>query len=267
MTTPSINLPSAHAAVDRGHLLGKDLSLFLDYDGTLVPLVDDPSTARLDSQARSVVESLSRKYPVVIVSGRSAADVRALAGIDTLTYAGSHGHEIEYPDGTRYEHPGSVELAPTLKEAAGRLKKALTSSTGVFVEEKPFAIAVHTRLVPDELTRRHAYETVRQVQADLKGLIVTSGKDIRELRPDIEWNKGLAIAHLIDTLYPSTTALFIGDDLTDEDGFSVVGRRGGMSVIVGRDPDRATNAQYQLADPAGVLEFLNRLGTSRTTVS
>lgn len=254
------SLPSAFGAIASLGPERRDLALFLDYDGTLTPLIDDPSRAHLDPESRSVLGQVTELHPVTIVSGRDTSVVRSLTGVEGVTYAGSHGHEIQYEDGTIYRHPDSVDALGVLTAAGTRLEDELAATPDVTVERKEFAIAVHTRLASEE-ARNRAYGVVERLADTTDGLVMTSGKDVRELRPDNTWNKGTAIAYLVETRYPGRVPIFIGDDRTDEDGFRAVRELGGIAAIVGLTEQKSTAAEFQLRDPSQVIDFLRSLLT------
>ncbi len=255
-----LDLPHALIDADRldQRLGGRSPVVFLDYDGTLTPIVNDPDQALLTAEVRQAVADLAEVVPVAIVSGRDRADVEALVGLHQLVYAGSHGFDISGP-GLAYQHPGGQQARAALAAAADDLDLAVGGIDGVIVERKAFAVAVHFRLVaPDAVAAID-----RAVDAALEahtGLRRTTGKMIFELRPDLEWDKGRALRFLLDHLdldQPNLVAVFVGDDDTDEDALAVVADDG-VGVIVGRD-DRPTWAHLRLTDPSEVAEFLTRL--------
>jgi trehalose-phosphatase len=232
-------------------------AIFLDYDGTLAPIVDDPAKARIPQSTRTAVRALLEKAPVALVSGRSAIDVRDLLGLSGVVYAGSHGQEIAFPDDTYFENPASVEFLGALDKAERLLTEGLVRADGIQVERKPFAIAVHTRRAGSESDRVRAGEIAAEVGASA-GLVVRPGKEVHELRPDVDWHKGRAIEFLMGRL-EGLVPLFIGDDETDEDGFSSVLKRGGVAIIVSDDPDRRTLAEFSLKDTFATTTFLTKL--------
>src|SRR4029450_3453680 len=111
------DLPSAleRANEIRSLLSVRRLAVFLDYDGTLTPIVERPEDALLPAETRAAIERLAALAPVAIVSGRDLADVRRLMGIEGITYAGSHGFDVLLPDGSA--HPPRIEVLPQLEAA------------------------------------------------------------------------------------------------------------------------------------------------------
>lgn len=240
-------------------LRGRGLAVFLDFDGTLAPIVDRPEHAAIDSAMRDAVTRLARLCPLAVISGRDMHDVRQRVGIDGIHYAGSHGFEIRAPNGAHYEHPKGVEALPTLDAAERALRAVLRSVDGALVERKRFSIAAHYRLVraPDVPKVEDAVDGVLRENADLrKG----HGKKVFELRPNVNWDKGAAVNWLLQALNldrPDVLALYVGDDETDEDAFRALADRGlGIAVL---DRPRPTAAHYCLRDPAEVRIFLERL--------
>jgi alpha,alpha-trehalase len=98
---------------------GRRLAVFLDYDGTLTPIVDRPELAVLDPAMQRTLEDVARRWPTFVVSGRALDDIRRLVGIDALWYAGSHGFDIASPRGTLASHQVAAEH-PGLREGHGK---------------------------------------------------------------------------------------------------------------------------------------------------
>jgi trehalose-phosphatase len=254
-------LPDALAQYDAitCRLGGKRLALFLDYDGTLTPIVDRPELAVLSDEMRNITAELSRVIPVVIVSGRDRADVARLVGLEGLVYAGSHGFDITGPEGLAREHPEAGSYLEPLESATAELERGLAGIDGALVERKRFATAIHYRLVaPADIAKVEA--TVDEVLAQHRRLRKTGGKKIFELRPRIEWDKGRAVLWLLEALdldRPDIVPVYIGDDETDEDAFRALAGRG-LGILVADEP-RPTHATFVLRDVAAVEAFLRRL--------
>lgn len=238
---------------------GKRFAVFLDYDGTLTPIVARPELAVLSDATRSTVGDLATRCPVAVISGRDRADVAELVRLGSVYYAGSHGFDISGPDGCRMQHQGGVDAAPALRAAEEQLRSRLAGVEGAAVEGKAFAIAVHYRLVQERQVP-HVAEVVDSVAGEYPGLRVTGGKKIFELRPRIEWDKGRAVLWLLRALdldLGAVCPIYIGDDETDEDAFEALAERG-IGILV-RDGPRETAARYALGDPADVRRFLEGL--------
>ena len=254
----SSRLPSALAAsADLARQLqSKRPVLFLDYDGTLTPIVARPDLAVLSQSVRSTLTALADRWPVAIVSGRDRADVQRLVGIDNLIYAGSHGFDIRGPD-LCSEH-GASFLAD-LDSVEQELRQTLVSINGVLLERKRYSLAVHVRGLPPHkaIAVEGVVDTALSRRARLrKG----TGKMVFELLPRLDWNKGKAVLHILERLHPAGTGvlpIYIGDDRTDEDAFIVLAGRG-VGILVAESP-RETDANYTLRDPEEVNRFLRGL--------
>ncbi len=259
-TTPA-RLPSA---IDRlGEILaqagGRRFAVFLDYDGTLTPIVATPERAILTAETRRIITELAALCPTAIVSGRDLRDIQKIVGIDSLIYAGSHGFEIAGPGGLQVEHEGAGADLPALDAAEAELKDRLGHVRGCLVERKRFSIAVHYRLVA-EAAVAGIERTVSDIRSRYPRLRKSDGKKVFELQPNLEWNKGEAVLFLLRELRCDAKEflpLFIGDDVTDEDAFRVLRGRG-VSIIV-QDEPRPTGARYGLRNPQEVLVFLKRI--------
>jgi len=267
-------LPSALAGWDAiaARLAGRRPALFLDYDGTLSPLVARPELAVLPDAAREVLGRLAARFPVVIVSGRGREDVAARVGLPELVYAGSHGFDIAGPGAG----PGQLrlevgdEVPAAIERAAGRLERELSGMIrrgGVIVEPKRFSLSVHFRLA-DAADVPAIERVVDAALAAEPALRKGHGKKLFELRPDLDWDKGRALLWLLEELgldAPDVLPFYLGDDLTDEDAFRAVRGRG-IGILVGEmeeGPPRETAATYRLRDPAEVVAWLERLLCSR----
>jgi trehalose-phosphatase len=244
-------------------LEGRRPALFLDYDGTLSPIVDRPDLAVLPEGTRELLRRLAAQVPVVIVSGRGREDVAARVALDGLGYVGSHGYDILGPPAGGGAAPLRLEVGEGVPEkierAAERLRRALGGVEGVLVEPKRFAISVHFRLA-DERRLPEIERAVDAAAAAEPGLRKGHGKKLFELRPDLDWDKGKALLWLLDALgldRGDVLPFYIGDDLTDEDAFRAVRGRG-IGVLVAGGP-RETAAEYQVRDPGEVAELLQRL--------
>lgn len=254
-------LPSAiHALPELAEdWFGKKVAIFLDYDGTLTPIVSRPDQAMLSEAMRMALQRLARHSLVAIVSGRDRAAVERMVGLPEIYYAGSHGFDITGPDGLKLEHEGGTAMAGELAQVADALEERLKTVSGAWVERKKFAVAVHDRQVRDAWLEDLA-KTIAEVAAEHPKLRMTGGKRVHELRPDIDWHKGHAVRWLMKTLGqvgPDHVPLFMGDDETDEDAFAEVARDG-VSIRVGHDGAK-TQARYGLRDTDEVRRFLERL--------
>lgn len=239
-------------------LKGSTVALFTDYDGTLTPIVPQPEGATLSGEMRSLLQNLAQYCTVAVISGRDLADVRQMVGLDNLYYAGSHGFDIAGPD-LKMQQEDAVESLPDLNAAENWLREQFSDLPGVRVERKRFAIALHYREAsPDAVQQMES--ALETILSDYPKLRQSSGKQIFELQPDVQWDKGQAILWLLDQLdlnQPDVMPIYLGDDTTDEDGFRAMCDRG-IGIRVGADGD-ATQATYVLPDPDAVQQFCQAL--------
>ena len=229
-------------------------ALFLDFDGTLVELADTPDAVQTAPDLLAMLDRLAHRLEgrLAIVSGRSVRELREKLGIGTFAIAGSHGQEISLAPGETQ----APERDPGIDLAEAELRSFAEGRSGVLVESKPFGVGLHyrqanqdaeaCRAIADRLAKRH-------------GLAIQHGKMVAELRGPIEKDapsdKGGAIrAFMQDASFKGATPVFIGDDVTDEDGFKAVLEMGGHPILVG---DRQPSiARYRLASVAAVHSWL-----------
>lgn len=249
---------------------GKQIVMFLDYDGTLSPIVNDPEQAFMSEAMRTTVRKLARYFPTAIVSGRCRDKVYNFVRLGELYYAGSHGMDIKGPSkGSKHKkgtqavlfQPAS-EFLPMIDEVYQQLLEIIKSTPGAMVENNKFCVSVHFRCVDE----KKWIELAKQVGSVLEGypsLRLTQGRKVLEIRPTIKWDKGKALEFLLESLgYANCSDVFpvyIGDDRTDEDAFKVLRQRGqGFGILVSKAP-KDTNASYSLQEPTEVMAFLRRL--------
>jgi trehalose-phosphatase len=235
------------------------VALFLDYDGTLTPIVLRPEMAVLSGEMRETVRAAAEKFFVAVVSGRDLADVRRLVGIPSLCYAGSHGFDISGPEGKHLEFQKGKDYIPRLQKAKQKIKSRIESIPGAHIEDKKFSFAVHFREVASD-DRPQIEEAVNDAVAEFSGLRKSPGKKVFEIQPDLDWNKGKALLWLLESFHldtPDVLPIYIGDDVTDEDAFRVLTHRG-VGIVVGTNT-RFSVARYRLNDPEDVRQFLQML--------
>ena len=243
---------------------GRRLAVFLDFDGTLAPVAEQPDLAVISRSMRDIVAALAERCPVAIVSGRGRADVRQRVGLDTLFYAGSHGFDIAGPTDRPVRHQVGTEFTAELEAVEGKLRTALDRVNGVLFEPKTASLSVHYRRArpADRATVQGAVKRALDDHPDLRVLL---GKKIFEVQPRLDWNKGSAVLWLLRALGldgPDVVPVYVGDDITDEDAFAAI-KTNGIGVFVDArdetDPGRATAADYLVEGTAEVgllLRFL-----------
>ena len=242
MTGLSPDLDAAVAALaDRRPVL-----VASDYDGVLARLRDDPSAAVPEPGAAEVLARVAATegVTVALVSGRGVADLQRTSGLrGPYRWVGSHGAE--------FDGPLTGELASRRDAIAGRLEPVVAATPGARLEVKPASVAVHVRQVQDRVAAAGLLEQARTL-AD-SSLTLKPGKDVLEFAVT-DADKGSALRRLIDDL-GIRSAVYLGDDLTDEDGFRALGPDD-VTVKIGPGD---TAARFRVDDPAGALALLARL--------
>ena len=256
-------LPAQWSAIRQRVLSAQHVLLCCDFDGTLAPIADHPSRARLPTDTKRLLKQLASLpgLRVALVSSRALADLKRLVGLSRVTYVGNHGLEAKGP-GLSFLHPEARRLRHTLHRLSRKLAQALRKIPGASVEWKGLTASLHWRNVPRPAQRRF-HRLVKELTAPYteRGTIrLTHGKRVVEIRPQVDWDKGRVLEWLLDHLsepYRSSAAVvfYVGDDRTDEDAFNAVNRLGGLSIFVGR-PSTRTAARYWLKDPHEVQRWL-----------
>ena len=259
--TQAEDLPNALSHFDqlKKKIAGRKPLLILDYDGTLSPIVPNPDDAVLPEASKQCLIKLATVTPVAVISGRDRKDVETKVALPQLIYAGSHGLDMAGPEGLDIPQKVDSTILESLKTAAHNLKRQLEDVKGCIVEAKKYAIAVHFRNVADKEVEK-VIEAVSEELAKHPSLKKGTGKKILELKPAIDWHKGRASQWLFEALNlhdDDAIAIFIGDDITDEDAFESL-HQGGIGILVGSHGE-PTAATFSLEDTQAVEKFLERM--------
>ena len=222
----------------------KNPLFFLDYDGTLAPIVDDPMSAFPHTEAPGLLEQLTARYPLWIITGRHLRDLAVLLDMP-LRAIGLHGaqegtiggaHESLIPEGAQTALSARRRTVPDLE--------------GLRVEEKEHTFAVHYRAVKEKAKVR---ARLRAWTDDLpEELDAIWGKDVLELRPR-GLDKGVAVRRIAED-FPNHTPVYLGDDVTDEDAFAALAEDA-VTVKVGEGD---TRARFRLGDVEAVVAYLKQ---------
>ncbi len=230
--------------------------LLLDYDGTLAPLQAERQQAAPYAGVPEVLAAIrdASRTRVVVVSGRSVADLAPLLGLDPLPELwGAHGCERRLPDGAYQRSPLGEQAREGLEAAYAALA---AHGLGHMLEQKPASLALHWRGL-DEAAVVALRETIGHLwtaivlRSRLRVHLFDGGLELRVAGCD----KGAAVRALLDELGPGAAIAYLGDDLTDEDAFHALGGRG-LRVLV-RPEQRPSAADLWLRPPSELLHFLH----------
>ena len=245
-------------------LKDKFIFLFLDYDGTLTPIVETPREAIISCETKELLEKLSKipKCKIAIISGRALKDIKNKVNLENIIYVGNHGLEIEDPK-IKFESPISSRYKDILEYIKTDLIKELSLIKGVILEDKGFSLSVHFRLVdrkkiPQVKAIVHESAIPYLVRNEIK---IKPGKMVLEIRLPGNWDKGKVVLWLLarqrfligeKDLIP----IYIGDDKTDEDAFKAL-KNEGLTVFV--DRPRLSHARYYLKNTEEVTDLLHKI--------
>ena len=232
-----------------GPLALANAALFLDLDGTLAPIAARPQDVLPDPRRTGILERLTRGLDgrLAVVSGRTLRDIDRILEGRVPAVAAVHGLLRRDADGVVRE----TKPHPALPEAVAALRLFAAGHPGMIVEDKRHSTALHYRGAPDqgEAARREAERIAART-----GLVLQPGDMVAELRTPGPTKGDSVEAFLARAPFAGATPVFLGDDLTDEDGFSAAERLGGYGVLVG--PARPTAARLRLDDVDAALAWL-----------
>jgi trehalose 6-phosphate synthase/phosphatase len=232
----------------------KNIFLFLDYDGTLTPIVGTPEKAVLSKEMRSLIIKLNSILPVAIISGRSIHEIVRMVDIQDMIYAGNHGAEIW--EGNKLILGKQLsDTKKVLKKVIRQLRNELSVEDGVVVEDKGITASIHYRLVNPRKTGR-VFENFWSIVSRYEDIFrITSGKKVLEIRPHGIWNKGDAVKWIWKKFGKGTVPIYVGDDTTDEDAFTAIKGKG-LGICIGKNIE----ADYYLKSQREIRRLLKLLG-------
>jgi len=246
----------------KDRLSDKFILLFLDYDGTLTPIVETPDKAVISKEIKDLLDKLSTSphCRVAIISGRSLSNIKAIVGLKDIIYVGNHGLEIEGSK-IKFESQVSPRLKSVIRNIAEELAKRFSSIKGVLIEDKGLTLSIHYRLVDkkDMPCFERFFSEVTNPYAVRDKIKINSGKKVYEIKPPVQWDKGKVVLWLMARQQFASgenkvLPVYIGDDVTDEDAFKVLKRKG-LTIFVGEP--RGSAATYYLKDAEEVNRFLH----------
>lgn len=234
----------------------KNILLFFDFDGTLVPIRKNPDDCYLSDNLRNSLNELKDKIKIGIISGRDLEDLKKRISLEGIYYGGIHGLQIEGLD-VKYTHPDAQKLKPYIDEVYVKVKNLSEEFEGALVEKKSFSFTLHYRQVDSKL-RKELKRLFFEVSSSFieKGLKILSGKMVFEVLPAIEWDKGKAVSFIMKSFNKKFSPIFIGDDLTDETVFNEIKDKG-ITVKIGFSKN--TMAKYFLRNQTEVYKFIKTI--------
>lgn len=247
--TPEPILARRHAQTLSAFALG-NLLLAFDYDGTLAPIAPTPAGARMRAQTRALLRRIARAYPSIVISGRAFDDIsRRLRGIPLWYIFGNHGSEPLAP---------AVSGHPTA-EWVRTLRRSLPADPGIIVEDKRHTVTVHFRHArnPDA-----AGEAARRAALQIPEARIVGGKQAINLLRRGGPDKSSALRYAMKA-FACDTAVYVGDDETDEDAFGALDAERLLAIRVGR-PTAASRARFYLDSQGEIDRLLERLLELRT---
>jgi len=230
-----------------------------DYDGTLAPIAPTPAAARLRPKTRRLLTAVARRYPCVVLSGRPLDDLtRRLHRVPVWHLVGDHGFEAGPPPrvfgAVGCKSWGEVrEMAPHVQEWMGQLRGRLPATRGLVIEQKRHSVTIHYRHVRD---KPRVLAAVADAVRDLRDARVIGGAEAVNLLPSGGPHKGIALQRA-RRVFACDTAIYVGDDDTDEDAFRSAGPDQLLSIRVGTQ--RPSHAQYCLRSQTEIDELLKVL--------
>lgn len=249
----------ARTAIERK--AGRHLLVLSDFDGTLCEFDPDPAAVYLPPARVELLNAMAASgVSIGIVSGRRLADLRGRIGALNAAYlAGFHGLEIVSPAGS-FTHPDVVSVQTLVHDIARAIAPGVASLPGVFIEDKEFSISLHYREATPaaQVVAQSLLTTAARPDVDAGRLTMLPGARLIELLPNVKWDKGTAVKWLreeAERVHGDVALIYIGDDVTDEHAFAVLGP--GDTGI--GSSDRVTLAEFSVDGPPGVEAFFRAL--------
>ncbi|MCR4414714.1 MAG: trehalose-phosphatase [Thermoguttaceae bacterium] len=236
---------------------GRRLLLLFDYDGTLVPIVDRPSRAKLPWATRRLLGRLARRPGVTlgIFSGRALDDLLRMCGLEGIWYAGTSGLELQYQQ-ARTLHPLARPSQATVASLAERLAAVAAAYRGAWIEDKQFALTLHYRQTPPKEVPRLLAEVEAAAAPFFPDVRIVEGPMALEISPELHWDKGSTVRLLAERFREDDPlVLYAGDGANDREALRTATALQGIALGVGPDAE----ALLRVPDPRALVRFLGRL--------
>lgn len=241
-----------------------NLVIFLDFDGTLTPIVSIPKKAVLPEAAKKLLTKMSENPDIKLafVSGRRIEDIKSKIKIKKAVYSGNHGFQLEGPK-IKFEPVIASGYRMVVDRIKCDLEKKIAHIQGAFIEDKGVILSLHYRLVDKKKIVELKTIFHKAVISHLTNhrIEIREGKMVLEVRPPEEWDKGSIVMWLLAKKFfsfkgGSVLPIYIGDDKTDEDAFKAL-RDQALTIRVGKS--RTSAAHYYLKDVKQVHDLLSRI--------
>ncbi|KAK4878334.1 hypothetical protein RN001_010840 [Aquatica leii] len=236
-----------------------DVVLLLDYDGTLAPIMPHPNLSKIPKETKAVLERLSNTDGcyVAVISGRGISNVKGMVGMDHITYAGNHGLEILFPDGSNFVFPIPEGISERVADLDAVLQEKL-GYDGSWVENKGTSLTFHYR--DGTLDFRKGFEAKAKVLIEEAGFKSEHAHLAVEAKPIVPWNKGCAAVYILEKIYGTDwinkiNVIYIGDDVTDEDAMLML-KGIAATIRITSLPMTKTMAERRLPNNKSVLPLL-----------
>lgn len=246
------------------NLKKNNLYIFLDYDGTLAPIVRNPKDAVISKETINIIKTMVniKDCKISVISGRSLKDVKNKVNIKGIIYTGNHGLEINGNSIYLKIHMSNKQKS-ILKHIKYKLQKELSLLKGIIIEDKEFTLSIHYRMLNKAKYKilKTKFMNVIEPYRIKKYSRITYNKKIFEVKPSINWNKGNAVLWILrnDNFKNKNIPIipiYIGDDKTDEDAFEVLNKNG-ITIFVGEK--KKSKANYYLKTTKEVKMFLKNI--------
>jgi trehalose 6-phosphate phosphatase len=250
--------------IDERLAQARRLWFFLDYDGTLADFSPTPEHVDPDPQVVDLLTKLSQHpcFRITIVSGRRLSHIRALLPVSGLMLAGTYGVELHTPQGQLIKRVAYEKIRPTLDALKPGWEHLIAGRNGFYLEDKGWALALHARFAEDTEAERLLDAARREATVPAAtGLFrLLGGHKFLEIGPTLA-HKGRTVEYVLDHYpWPDALPVYLGDDDKDEEAFGVIKARGGIAILVSREP-RNTQADCRLGSPATVRQWLETVYT------